>query len=90
MDDVLSEYYLRFSVLDQPGVLSNISGVLGRHHISIASVIQKGRRVGETVPLVMMTHHACEHDMQAALREIDQIASEVTAKTVLIRVENGV
>jgi homoserine dehydrogenase len=89
MDEVLSEYYLRFSVLDKPGVLSNISGVLGGHNISIASVIQKGRRVGETVPLVMMTHHACERDMQAALREIDQIAADVTAKTVLIRVENG-
>jgi homoserine dehydrogenase len=89
MEEVLSEYYLRFSVLDKPGVLSKISGVLGRHNISIASVIQKGRRVGETVPLVMMTHHACERDMQAALREIDQIASDVTATTVLIRVENG-
>jgi homoserine dehydrogenase len=89
MAEVVSEYYLRFSVLDKPGVLSNISGVLGRHNISIASVIQKGRRVGETVPLVMMTHHACERDMQAALREIDQIAADVTAKTVLIRVENG-
>jgi homoserine dehydrogenase len=89
MEDVISEYYLRFSVLDKPGVLSEISGVLGRHHISIASVIQKGRRVGETVPLVMMTHHACERDMRVALQEIDQIASDVTAKTVLIRVENG-
>ena len=89
MEEVVSEYYLRFSVLDKPGVLSHISGVLGRHNISIASVIQKGRRVGETVPLVMMTHHACERDMQAALREIDQIAVDVTAKTVLIRVENG-
>lgn len=90
MADVISEYYLRFSVLDKPGVLSEISGVLGRHNISIASVIQKGRRVGETVPLVMMTHHACERDMRVALQEIDQIASDVTAKTVLIRVENGV
>jgi homoserine dehydrogenase len=89
MDEVLAEYYLRFSVLDKPGVLSKISGVLGRHNISIASVIQKGRRVGETVPLVMMTHHARERDMQGALREIDQIASDVTATTVLIRVENG-
>jgi homoserine dehydrogenase len=89
MDEVVSEYYLRFSVVDKPGVLSKISGVLGHHNISIASVIQKGRRVGETVPLVMMTHHACERDMQAALSEIDQIAAEVTAKTVLIRVENG-
>jgi homoserine dehydrogenase len=89
MDDVVSEYYLRFSVLDKPGVLSKISGVLGGHNISIASVIQKGRRIGETVPLVMMTHHACERDMRAALHEIDRIAAEVTAKTVLIRVENG-
>ena len=89
MEDVISEYYLRFSVLDKPGVLSEISGVLGRHNISIASVIQKGRRVGETVPLVMMTHHACERDMRVALQEIDQIAADVTAKTVLIRVENG-
>jgi hypothetical protein len=37
----------------------------------------------------MMTHHACERDMRVALQEIDQIASDVTAKTVLIRVENG-
>jgi hypothetical protein len=37
----------------------------------------------------MMTHHACERDMQAALHEIDHIAADVTAKTVLIRVENG-
>jgi homoserine dehydrogenase len=89
MEEVVSEYYLRFSVLDKPGVLSKISGVLGRHNISIASVIQKGRRVGETVPLVMMTHHARERDMRSALHEIDQIAADVTAKTVLIRVENG-
>jgi homoserine dehydrogenase len=89
MEDVISEYYLRFSVLDKPGVLSKISGVLGRHNISIASVIQKGRRVGETVPLVMMTHHACERDMRAALHTIDQIAPDVTAKTAVIRVENG-
>ncbi len=89
MEDVISEYYLRFSVLDKPGVLSKISGVLGRHNISIASVIQKGRRVGETVPLVMMTHHACERDIQGALREIDQMSPDVTAKTILIRVENG-
>jgi homoserine dehydrogenase len=88
MDEVISEYYLRFSVLDKPGVLSQISGVLGSHNISIASVIQKGRRAGETVPLVMMTHHASERDMAAALREIDQIALDITAKTVLIRVEN--
>ena len=55
IDDVVSMYYFRFSALDKPGVLSKISGILGNYNISIASVIQKGRRVGEAVPLVVLT-----------------------------------
>ncbi len=43
MDDITSCYYLRFSALDKPGVLSRISGVLGKNNISISSMIQKGR-----------------------------------------------
>ena len=86
--EVVSEYYLRFSVLDKPGVLSKISGVLGNHHISISSVIQKGRREGESVPLVMMTHEAREENMQSALMKIDKL-DVVADKTVLIRVEKG-
>jgi homoserine dehydrogenase len=86
MEDILSQYYLRFMVLDRPGVLSQIAGVLGRHRISIASVIQQGRREGQTVPVVIMTHTARERDVQAALREIDAMAF-VSEPTTLIRVE---
>jgi len=86
MDDVISKYYFRFSALDRPGVLSKISGILGNHDISIASVIQKGRRVGESVPLVVLTHKAKEKDVRQAIKEIDQIPV-VTDKTVFIRVE---
>jgi homoserine dehydrogenase len=53
MDDLEIPYYLRFSALDKPGVLSKISGVLGAHNISISSVIQKGRKVGAAVPVVI-------------------------------------
>jgi len=86
MDDVVSKYYFRFSALDRPGVLSKISGILGNYNISIASVIQKGRRVGEAVPLVVLTHEAEEKDVGQALREIDQLPV-VMDKTVLMRVE---
>ncbi|MBM4140447.1 MAG: homoserine dehydrogenase [Nitrospira sp.] len=86
MDDVISKYYFRFSALDRPGVLSKISGILGNHDISIASVIQKGRRVGESVPLVVLTHKAKEKDVRQAIKEIDQLPV-VTDKTVFIRVE---
>lgn len=87
MDDVTSMYYFRFSALDKPGVLSKISGILGSNNISIASVIQKGRRVGEAVPLVVLTHEAKEKNVRKALREIDRLPV-VMGKTVFIRVED--
>jgi homoserine dehydrogenase len=88
MDELLTNYYFRFSAMDRPGVLSKISGILGNHDISIASVIQKGRRAKGSVPLVMMTHEAREYDVRMALGRIDQL-DIVTAPTRLIRVENS-
>lgn len=81
-----TKYYLRFSTLDQPGVLSKISGILGNLGISIASVLQKERSAGNKVPIVMLTHEAREADMQMALTEINKL-DIVKDKTVLIRVE---
>jgi homoserine dehydrogenase len=86
IDDVISMYYFRFSALDKPGVLSKISGILGNYNISIASMIQKGRRVGEAVPLVVLTHEAKEKDVRQAIEEIDHLPV-VMDKTVFIRVE---
>ena len=88
ISNIISEYYIRFSVLDKPGVLSKISGVLGNNSISISSVIQKGRGEKGGVPLVVMTHSAKEKDIQKALSEIDKL-DVVLDKSVLIRVENG-
>jgi homoserine dehydrogenase len=86
MDDVRSMYFFRFSAIDKPGVLSRISGILGKYNISIASVIQKDRREGKAVPLVVLTHRAREKDVRAAIKEINKLQI-VTDKTVLIRVE---
>ena len=54
-------------------MLSRVTGVLGEHDISIASVIQKGRATAKAVPVVMMTHEARERDMRAALAAIDRL-----------------
>jgi homoserine dehydrogenase len=86
MEEISSLYYLRCSVVDNPGVLSTISGLLGKYNISISSVIQKGRKAGGAVAVVMMTHRALERDVRQALAEIDRLQS-VVDKTVLIRVE---
>ncbi|GBE05046.1 homoserine dehydrogenase [bacterium BMS3Abin10] len=88
MDNVRSCYYLRFSVMDKPGVLSRISGILGSHDISIKSVIQKTRKKEKAVPLVMMTHEAREKDMVDALKEINRL-SVVSGRAMYIRVESA-
>jgi homoserine dehydrogenase len=87
IEEIESLYYLRIMAQDRPGVLSKISGILGKYNISISSVIQKGRRAGRSVPVVMMTHKALERDVRSALDEIDALPL-VSGKTVLIRVED--
>ncbi|MEC4684551.1 MAG: homoserine dehydrogenase [Nitrospirota bacterium] len=84
--DIESMYYFRFTALDRPGVLSRISGILGEYNIGIAAVIQKGRRAGAAVPLVVLTHKARERDVQKALQEIDRL-DVVADRTAFIRVE---
>ncbi len=86
MDEIRSAYYLRVMALDRPGVLAQVAGILGRHDISLVSVLQKGRAEGEAVPVVMMTHEARERDMRAALAAIDRLPV-VAARTTMIRVE---
>lgn len=69
-------YYLRFTVEDKPGVLAEIAGVLGRHAISIASLIQhepSGDGGARVVPLVVMTYHAREGAAATAVAEIDRL-----------------
>jgi homoserine dehydrogenase len=88
MDDVVSEYYLRFMVVDRPGVLARISGVLGGHDISIASVIQREREHGASVPIVIRTHEARERNLRRALTEIHRLPA-VRAKPVAIRIADS-
>lgn len=86
IEDIEAMYYFRFTAFDKPGVLSSISGVLGSYNISITSVIQKGRSLGEAVPLIVLTHTAKEKDVIKAVAEIDRL-SVVADKTLYIRVE---
>ncbi len=88
IDDISSMYYFRFTVLDRPGVLSKISGILGKNQISIASVIQKGRKAGGAVPVVILTHAAREREVRRSVREIDKLPV-VAEPTFFIRVEGA-
>ena len=86
--ETVSKYYLRFSVVDRPGILAKITGALGENEISIESMIQPARKEGETVPIVIMTHEAREMDVSKALEKIEALGI-TTDKTNLIRIEDG-
>jgi homoserine dehydrogenase len=86
MDDVVCEYYLRFTARDKPGVLGAIASVLGKHGLSIASVIQKDRGTAREVPVIMRTHEAPERGLKRALAEIRR-KKIVQAAPAFIRIE---
>lgn len=85
-EERISRYYLRLQTEDSPGILSQISGVLGRYKISIASVMQK-ESDEEFVPLIIVTHDAIESDMLNCIKEIEDFPF-VKEKIILIRVED--
>jgi len=87
MDELFTHYYLRLAALDKPGVLSIVSGVLGKHGISIKSVQQKGRHSTGAVPIVMLTHHARELDIKNAMAEISAL-DVVADEPMVIRIED--
>lgn len=86
IEDLTTSYYLRFSVIDKPGVLAGIASELAEHGISIASVSQEERKEGQTVPVIILTHKAEEGNMRKAIAKIDTVGY-VKGKTVVIRRE---
>ena len=87
MDEIISRYYVRFSVVDRPGVLAKIAAVFAAAKIGISSVIQPEGHEGESVPLIFMIHDAPNAAMRRALAKIAKLPV-VKAKPVMIRVES--
>ena len=85
MNETESEYYIRITVRDIPGVLGEISSIFGKNNVSISSVIQKGNRQN-LVPLVFVTHDTLEGNIN---KSIEMIKSMSYVKKVenIIRVE---
>ena len=82
----MSAYYLRFEVLDVPGVLAEIAGHLSEANVSIESMIQRGRAPGEPVAIVMITHESAQHAVERALKAI-AASDKVRAKPCMIPME---
>jgi homoserine dehydrogenase len=74
IEEVSSCFYLRLSVVDEPGVLAQVASILGSHRIGISSMLQPEGHEGDAVPLVLMIHDAHFGRMQAAVKVIEGLA----------------
>jgi homoserine dehydrogenase len=84
----VGSFYIRLMVIDKPGVLADITGILRDEHVSMESMIQRGRDPMEMVPLVLVTHEVAESSMQAALAKISAL-DVVVEEPAMIRIVEG-
>ncbi|MCL2026157.1 MAG: homoserine dehydrogenase [Leptospirales bacterium] len=85
-DKRVSKYYLRLYTKDQPGILSKITGILGQHSVSIASLIQR-ETSASWVPLIFTTHSVNEASMMQAVRELNE-TSLIKEDMLIMRIED--
>ncbi len=87
MSEVETAYYLRLQAVDRPGVLAEVTRILGDQDISIEAILQKEPHAGEReVPVILLTHATLERRMNAALAAIEALDS-IRAEVMRIRVE---
>ena len=87
IDEIKTRYYLRFTVIDKPGVLASITSELGKHGISIASVMQKEGYEDRSVPVIILTHFASEKGIRDSVAGIEKL-DIIKDKTQVIRIES--
>jgi homoserine dehydrogenase len=86
MAELASAYFLRLMVVDQPGVLADVTAILRDHGISLESMLQHGRKPAEAVPIVLVTHETSERAVAAALGRISALEAVLEAPA-FIRIE---
>ena len=83
IEDSESAFYIRLETEDTPGVIGNIGHALGRHQVSLHSMLQRG--VPQTGPatIILLTHRASERNVARAIKEIEALASTKQVGVVL-------
>ncbi len=87
MEEIETAYYLRMNALDKPGVLAEVTTILGDVGISIEAILQKESPIGgATVPIIFLTQRIQEKNMNAAIAKIEKLTA-IDGEIVRIRME---
>ena len=84
IDELETEFYLRLTAVDKPGVLAKVTTVLGEEGISIRALVQKPEHDPEHVPVIFLTHATKNSNVRKALKRIDAM-DIIQAPTQVLR-----
>ena len=87
IEEVKNLFYLRILVNDKPGVMSEVTGILGKNQVSLASVLQK-HRLTPVVPLVLITHPVQEKNLNKSLKELKTLKNVKSIENVIRVIED--
>ena len=88
IEEIETSFYMRFSALDKPGVLSEITTIMGDSGISIEAIVQKEQPVGEDyVNVIIITNVTQEKQLSTAVERIESLET-VRDSIKFIRVEH--
>lgn len=88
MEEVETAYYLRMQAEDRPGVLAEVTRILGDLEISIEAILQKEPKAGQSrVTIIILTHRIKEQNMNAAINKIESLAA-IQGSITRIRLEH--
>lgn len=88
MRDVRTSYYLRLHAEDRPGVLADVTRILGDLEISIEAILQKEETQGDgSVPIIILTHPVVERSMDSAIMRIEALKA-IKGNAIRIRLEH--
>jgi homoserine dehydrogenase len=87
ISEISTAYYLRMRASDKPGVLAEVTKILGDRQISIDAMMQKEPQDGETeADIVILTHITVEKNMNAAIQAIEALPA-IDGAIVKLRME---
>jgi homoserine dehydrogenase len=87
ISEISTAYYLRMRASDKPGVLAEVTKILGDRQISIDAMMQKEPQDGETeADIVILTHITVEKNMNAAIKAIEALPA-IDGAIVKLRME---
>jgi len=85
-DAIESEYYLRMSVEDKPGVLAKVATILGEYDISIDTFLQRPTEDKRVATLLCATHSCQEKNIKKALETIENL-DIIKTNVTMVRIE---